>query len=464
MRYTYLLLLLLAACSEDVNIYPKNCDLMIFSSSLPFKVWVDGQQTYNEKQICGVHQECYCQPWLCDKEIRLQVYDTIQGQTIDLSVVDENGDEIDNISFEETEIFSDVTEEISLQFSTTDFTAGLGNWVNNDGSDGASYISWTPASPGAQADGNPAAQITKYLAIQRVGGDGRGWPAGNYEIRINGSNDSGGTQDVAASIYGMNTTTSQTQITSVNSNTLPDGGAATDITITFTLAQYWQYLSIRFDRVGPPGGGFYMDVTLFEAEIISAPTSETYSAYSGTVYDLSFLPTELGVDICNKKVIFKFLSSEIQAFIPQTDCIDIRDAFDNCVIPITYTNTKNFDGIYYEIGSPPPVFTFIIEAQFWKENNPQTQEDSVLSNGVIVTRRSEIEEKTLLEIGFVPNYRHKILQKVLMHNSVQITDVNDEDQYWKKRDEYETENINRYPLKKAQVWLTKYNSVEKNTI
>jgi hypothetical protein len=207
-----------------------------------------------------------------------------------------------------------------------------------------------------------------------------------------------------------------------------------------------------------------MDVTVFSAEILSAPTSETYSEYNVTVYDVAFTPSEVSPDLCNKKVILKFLSSEAQAFIPKTDCIDIRDAFDNCVIPIVYTNTKNFDGIYYEVGSPPPVFTFIVEAQFWKETNPQTQEDSVLSNGVIVTRRSEMEEKTLLEIGFIPNYRHKTLQKILMHNSIQIETVDEELFYWKKRDDYESDNLNRYPKKVAQVWLTKYNSVEKNTI
>ncbi len=463
MRNIFLLILLLAGCSEDVNDCKKQCIQMTISDSLPFQFWVNGQQTYNEKQICGVYKACFCQPWLCDNEVVLQFTDTVQGQELNLSIRDENDSELYNLPFVDTEVFVDVTDEIDLQFSTTSFTSGLGDWINNDGSDGAAYIAWTSASPGARANGSPSGQITKYLAILRSDGDGRGWPAGEYSIKINGSNNSGGTQTVSPSIYGMNTPTDNTQIVSVNSNSLPDGGAATDITITFTLDDYWQYLAIRFNRDGPPGGGFYMDVTLFTATILSAPTSETYSVYSNTAYDLSFVPSELSPELCNSRVQFVVESSLSSGVDPHTDCIDIRQNHD-CLIEITYSNTNNFDGINYESGSPTPVFTALIPAQFWKEDNPQEQEDSVLSNGVIVTRRTEIQEKTLLEVGFVPNYFHKKIQKILMHNSVQIEDVNGDLTYWKKRDGYESENLNRYPLKVGSVWLTKYNSVEKNTI
>lgn len=148
----------------------------------------------------------------------------------------------------------------------------------------------------------------------------------------------------------------------------------------------------------------------------------------------------------------------MEFIIATSDCMDIRPSHD-CTELLTYTNLTNFDGIYYETLSPAPIFNIRIPAQFWKENNPQEQEDSELSNGVIVTRRQTIQEKTLLEVGFVPNYFHKKIQKVLMHETVSINDVT-----YKKRDAYESENLNRYPLKRASVWLTKYDSVEKNTL
>lgn len=147
----------------------------------------------------------------------------------------------------------------------------------------------------------------------------------------------------------------------------------------------------------------------------------------------------------------------IETTIAQSDCINLRESHD-CTVLLEYTNSTPFDGIDYSV-SPQPTFYLRIPAQFWKENNPMTQEDSELSNGVIVTRRQSIQEKILLEIGYVPNWLHKKIQKVLMHETVSVDGIT-----VKRRDEYDAENLNRYPLKKGTCWLTKYNSVEKNTI
>lgn len=141
----------------------------------------------------------------------------------------------------------------------------------------------------------------------------------------------------------------------------------------------------------------------------------------------------------------------------KSDCLHVKDQHD-CTTMIEFSNSKNFDGILYET-SPQPVFSILVPAQFWKENNPQTQEDLNLSDGEIVTLRQEIQEKTLLEVGYVPNYFHKKIQKILMHDEVTISGTQ-----WKKRDSYESENIDRYPLKRATVWLTQYTSVERNTL
>lgn len=144
--------------------------------------------------------------------------------------------------------------------------------------------------------------------------------------------------------------------------------------------------------------------------------------------------------------------------VASSDCISIKNNH-QCSELVAYSNSTNFDGIDYENTSPPPVFYLRIPAQFWKEDNPQTQEDSELSNGVIVTRRQTIQEKKLCETGYMPPYMHRKFQKVLMHDEVSNGGTG-----WKKRDPYETESIDNYPLKKASVLLTKYNSVLKNTI
>lgn len=142
----------------------------------------------------------------------------------------------------------------------------------------------------------------------------------------------------------------------------------------------------------------------------------------------------------------------------RSDCIDIRTSHD-CSSLIAYTNTSDFDGLNYTDPSPNTTFYLRIPSIFFEEENPQEQEDLELSNGVIVTLRQSIVEKRKLETGFMPNYMHRKLQKVLMHDSVYI-----DGDYWKKRDSYDSNPVKKYNLKTASVLLTKYDSVEKNTI
>lgn len=142
-----------------------------------------------------------------------------------------------------------------------------------------------------------------------------------------------------------------------------------------------------------------------------------------------------------------------------SDCIKILED-DDCTKLLTYDNTTDFDGMVFETSGSPSggPFSVRVPAIFYKENNPEEHEDHELSNGVIVTLRQKIQQKRLLELGYMPNYMHRKIQKVLMCDSVLI-----DGEYWKKRDEYEAENINRYGLKRGQVWLTDYDSVKKNT-
>lgn len=142
----------------------------------------------------------------------------------------------------------------------------------------------------------------------------------------------------------------------------------------------------------------------------------------------------------------------------RSDCISIKTDHE-CSFLVTYTNTSDFDNLIYTIPSPNPSFYLRIPAMFFEEENPQEQEDLELSNGVIVTLRQSIVEKRKLETGFMPNYMHRKLQKILMHDSVYI-----DGDYWKKRDSYDTSPVKKYNLKTASVLLTKYDSVEKNTI
>lgn len=146
-----------------------------------------------------------------------------------------------------------------------------------------------------------------------------------------------------------------------------------------------------------------------------------------------------------------------QTFVKKSDCLDVRTNH-QCTKLMEYTNSDDFDGIIYDM-SPQPTFYLRVPAQLLEDENPQTQEDLELSNGTIVTVRQTIQEKSIFKLGYMPPYMHTKVQKVLMHDTVVIDDIQ-----WKRRDPYEAPRIEDYPLKKGEVLLTKYNSVLKNTI
>jgi hypothetical protein len=142
----------------------------------------------------------------------------------------------------------------------------------------------------------------------------------------------------------------------------------------------------------------------------------------------------------------------------KSDCISVK-AIQETTQLIAYSNSKNFDGLVYPEGSPALVFYIRVPAMFHVEQNEQSQEDLELSNNTIVTLKQKIAEKRLLEVGYMPNYMHTKLQKVLMHELIFIDNT-----YWKKRDAYESNPIRKYNLKMGQVLLTKYDGVQINAI
>ncbi len=150
--------------------------------------------------------------------------------------------------------------------------------------------------------------------------------------------------------------------------------------------------------------------------------------------------------------------ADVETIVAYSDCISVRTEHP-CTKVITYTNSENFDGIIYEVSTPTPTFYLRVPAMFHEEDNPMTQEDLELSNGEIVNLLQSIQEKRNFETGYMPNYMHKKLQKVLMHEEIAIDDDN-----WIRRDAYETNPIKDYALKRANVWLTKIDSIDRNII
>ena len=186
-------------------------------------------------------------------------------------------------------------------------------------------------------------------------------------------------------------------------------------------------------------------------------TEFAFTESSTGVYSVELDTTIASPNLCNT-TFQVLLSTGAFEDTPEfkSDCVNISNG--ECSVDILYSNSNDFDGIVYQL-FPVPEFTISIPAIFFQEENPQEREDLELSNGTIVSLRQSIVEKRLLEIGYLPNYMHKKIQKILMHETITI-----DGDSWIRRDDYETSPVKDYGLKKAQIWLTKIDSIDRNII
>lgn len=145
--------------------------------------------------------------------------------------------------------------------------------------------------------------------------------------------------------------------------------------------------------------------------------------------------------------------------IAKSDCVSVMESH-LCTIPIYYSNSKNFNNLIYQDISPVPTFTLRIPAVFFEVENPAEQEDTELSSGEIVRLYNKLEEKQKLDIGFMPQYMHRKLQLVLMHDQIEI-----DGRQRIRRDEYEKVQGNKnYPLRRASVFLHDKDFIRENQL
>lgn len=74
---------------------------MTFSDAIPIQFWLIDCDTYNEEERFGLYARCFCAPWECDDEIKIQLQHTA-GANLSLLVYDEDASELDEIPFTET--------------------------------------------------------------------------------------------------------------------------------------------------------------------------------------------------------------------------------------------------------------------------------------------------------------------------------------------------------------------------
>lgn len=434
--------LLIASCDVDNPIPCKSVAIQI-SDANPVQFWLSDCDTYNEKEVCGIHQKCWCQPWQCDDEIKIQ----FTGDDVDnyeLQVIDSDESIIDTFQFQET--IQRSSSEF-LNFSNTNFLTGIQFWNSFPGSNRASAQSfaWEDLPVGtdnAVADATgPGYENSQYFATENLI-DGIGfWPIGDYVMQITGWNQSVGNPDaLGITVWGMNNSTSQTNIAATGTATLPTGGALTTRTLSFSLTSEYKYLAIALTRLGG-GGAFDIIAHLTEIKLLTAP-----GIFLNTVYDANFTPD----NFCGQQIQLKISNTTSPGgVVAKSDCLDIAE-IQKCTTLIEYSNNRNFAGlIYSQSASPETTFNIRVPAIFFHNQFLEEDEAMDLTTGITKTSGT-LKVQRLFDTDYMPYYMHQKLMLIFKHQTINIDALS-----WIKEEKYEIQEGNRmWPVKKAKVFLT----------
>lgn len=377
---------------------------MTISDALPVQFWVNGVETYNQKEVCGITPVCFCQPFNSTDEIRIQVQDET-GLDLLLKIYDSIDNELQSLSF--TEITSGVYEMsfVPSELSVTDEQVRI-EIITVELNDTAFNTNWTD-----QGGGEP-------------------WTLGATDLSV--------------------------QVDNAVSNRVRRS-------LNFTSGHLY-VLNLIFTLGNPDGirvriflGG--TQEVYFGEFTTGTPFNESVSVVALADYTYFEIEVDTSFQAANP-IDISITDVIIKAILAQSDCLDIKTSHD-CTTLIRYDNAKDFAGLEYSSFSPTAEFYLRIPAIFFHERNTEEEESFEESTENIVRLRNEIKLKKLLEVGFMPDYMHRKLLLILAHDTIEI-----DGESWVKRDPYEKEEPSnkRYPLKKASVLLTQKDYIKRNIL
>jgi hypothetical protein len=397
---------------------------MQISDALPVQFWLIGCATYNEHQAPGVFHKCWCAPWECGDEIKVQFTDD-PSQSFSLEIYDLNDSPLDSINFEETYVgvyeaslnlsqdSPDICDQqIKLKIKRDAGLQGislpaLSSWLTS--TIGAN-VDWSVggATPNVSLPGTIFVTVdSEFLYV-----DYAFIPGVTYNISLDftralnsGSNNNprNATLDITDNAFAV-------QFTSLIAATL----GSNTITISFTATSSTTRIAFWFNSGS--------DMTI------------TVTGVSGqrTVGD-----------------------SEIVA---QSDCLDIRQSHNESIL-LTFSNHRNFAGLVYQNTSPNTEFTIRVPAIFFHQRFPEEDEVMELSSELI-TLNGTVRKQRRLDMDYVPYYFHEKMKLILKHQFLQIFN-----REWVKQEAYEITEGNRLaPLKSAKCWLSEKDFVHRNIL
>lgn len=433
--------------------------LITISDANPIQFWINGVETFNQKEVCSIAPICFCQKFECNDSIRIQLSDDNYAKGYKIKILNDVGSTILTDDFFRRLIYA--TEISNLQFSDYNplgQTGFLAPWANGQSGAGQVGFAWTGTNT-IKADASISHEANTGVLYQgRAAFSALGYPPGAYSITITANNQSS-TAGASAplesllTIYGSDTGAafSFTNLGATGTNTYP-AAAQTSRTLTFTTTKYWKYIGFQWSKSGS-SSNYYVVLTVNSIVINSAPGFDVSSA----VYDYSFVPSAHG--ICNDQYQIEILDNADNSIVAYSDCISVKTSQD-CTELITYYNSNNFADLDYSDESPSIVFYLRVDAVFFEEVYPEEMESIDLSDSQSVQLRSEVKRKKTLVLGYMPFYMHRKLQLVLAHDNVTI-----DGESWMKLDGYQiTAGDKHYPLRKAQSLLTDKNYIQRNVL
>jgi hypothetical protein len=414
LRLIILALFLFPERSNATNFYFSPMEI---SDALPVQFWLVGCATDNEHIADGVHHKCWCAPWECDDEIKIQFKDD-PSQNFSLVVYDEDGQEIDSISIEETSV-------------------------------GVYALSYIPseASPGV-CDEKIQLKIRRESGVQGVtypslagftntGGAGDPWTLGaNPSIAtVSGGTTSEGLIVDYAFIPGV-TYTIVVNFTNTNNTA---GLFTISVTDSSDVSQFSENTS------GGATGLNVSDTLTFTA------TASTTRIRIGLNFSLSNQTTTIN-SITGTRTVGS------QELVAKSDCLYITQNQEDTIL-LTYSNHRNLAGLGYESVSPENEFYIRIPAIFFHQRFPEEDETMELSTS-LVTLNGTLRKQRLLDVDYVPYYFHEKLKLILKHQILEVFG-----RQWVKQEGYEiVEGERRWPVKKAKCWISEKDFVHRNIL
>jgi len=395
---------------------------MTFSDANPVQFWLIDCDTYNEEERYGLYNRCFCAPFECDDEIKIQFQDD-ENQSFTLLVYDEDESLLDDITIEETE-----AGVYFVSFIPSDNTPGICDKKvqlkvrKNAGTQGVSlpaFNTWTNA-----------------------GGAGSPWTTGSSPsfALVGGGGDSEYLIADFAFILGVEYTVSLAYTSSASnlfsrisvaimdgSNNLQftngievigDTGSHTTVPITFTATASTTRIGVRL-------------------------VDDTFSSLTVTL-NSSSATRSLGT----------------ASIVAKSDCLYIKETHEGSIL-LSYSNNRNYAGIINNNGSPDLTFYLRIPAVFNEERFPEEEEPLQLSNNRIISLNSQVKAQKLLETDQMPFYMHRKMKLVLKHQFLTI----EEKDYIQEEPYEEVENSNkRWPMRRYTCWLTEKEYVIRNIL